>query len=131
MRQTVQAQAELTEVAEALLMAVARRGPHIEERARLLAHLRDVVLPEVDAETEAVRRTPAIHGARYVRAVTNELRMLHVLVEELEATGDAIEAAVLAGAIVVLCENRFQQYGFLDPAFAEDDDQARLVGASS
>ena len=125
------AQAELTEVAEALLMAVARRGPHREERDRLLAHLRDVVLPQVDADTERVQRARHAHGAACVGAVTNERRMLHVLAEELEATGDPIEAAALAGAIVVLCENRFQQDTLLEHAVAEGVGHSHLVGALS
>jgi hypothetical protein len=123
--------AGLTRRTEAFVSAVGAGSAFGEEHRELLEFLRGELLPHVDVEDAllytAVRTD---RTALLVRAMQDEHRMIAALIDEVGQAATGLEAAIAAGALVVLCEVRIEQEDrHLLPALeAAGLDLARLLG---
>ena len=103
-------QTRLTQRTEAFLAAVAG-GSSCEAKWRELVNfLRTELLPHAEVEDAllytAVRTDTT---ALLVRAMQDEHRMIAALIDEVEQATTPMDAAVAAGALVVLCDVRIEQ----------------------
>ena len=114
-------QTRLTERTEALLATVATRTPHEEAQRELVDFLRAELLPHAEVEETLLYAAASTEQtALLVRAMADEHRMLAALIDEVDQATTALDAAVAAGALVVLCDVRIEQENrILLPALAE------------
>lgn len=113
-------QAQLTSLSEDLLAAVGSGAGHQAAQRRLVGFLRTELLPHVEVEQDLLYAGAAPAVELLVRAMRDEHRMLVALVDELDAATHGTEAAVAAGALVVLCAVLIEQEDtHLVPALAE------------
>ena len=101
--------AGLTELAESFIATVADGAPTRAARDRLVSFLRTELLPHAESEETLLYntiRTPAT--GLLIRAIHDEHRMMAALINEVEQ-GRAMEAAIAAGALVVLVDVRIEQ----------------------
>lgn len=114
-------QTRVIELAERLLAVVEAGTPHEAARRQLVDFLRTELLPHAAAEDallDAVAATDAT--ALLVRAMQDQHRMFVALAEEVEQSSTGTDAAVAAGALVVLCVVRIElEDRHLIPALAE------------
>ena len=100
----------LTERTEAFIEAIAAGSSAEAARTELIAFLRTELLPHAEVEDAllytAVRTDTT---ALLVRAMQDEHRMIAALIDEVEQATTPIDAAVAAGALVVLCDVRIEQ----------------------
>lgn len=114
-------QARLTQRTEALVAAVATRTPYEGAQQKLVDFLRAELLPHAEVEEALLYAAASTEQtALLVRAMADEHRMLAALIEEVDQATNGMDAAVAAGALVVLCDVRIEQENrLLLPALAE------------
>lgn len=115
-------QTGLTQLTETLLTSVANRAPHQPAQRELVDFLRGQLLPHAEVEQTLLYAagTHQTQTSLLVRAMTDEHRMMVALIDEVDQAATAIDAAVAAGAVVVLCDVRIEQENrLLLPALAE------------
>jgi hypothetical protein len=123
--------ARLTELTEAFIGAVAAGSPAAAPRGELVTFLRTQLLPHAEVEDQllytAVRTD---RTALLTRAMQDEHRMIAALVDEVQRAATPMDAAVAAGALVVLCEVRIEQEDnhLLPTLEAAGLDMANLLG---
>lgn len=121
----------LTDLTEAFIATIAADSPDPAPGGKLVAFLRTELLPHAEVEDEllytAVRTD---RTALLVRAMQDEHRMIAALIDEIECATTPMDAAVAAGALVVLCDVRIEQENVhLLPALEEAGlDLAGLLG---
>lgn len=113
-------QAGLARRTEALVAAVATRTPHESAQRELVDFLRAELLPHAEVEETLLYAAASTEPtALLVRAMQDEHRMLAALIEEVEHATNGMDAAVAAGALLVLCDVRIEQENrLLLPALA-------------
>lgn len=100
----------LTELTEDLITAVGAGSSSHPAAARLVEFLRTELLPHAEAEDRLLYTTVRTgRTALLVRAMQDEHRMMAALVDEIEWAPTPMDAAVAAGALVVLCDVRIEQ----------------------
>lgn len=103
-------QARLTQLTEAFIEVIAAGSSFEVARGELIAFLRSELLPHAEVEDTllytAVRTDTT---ALLVRAMQDEHRMIAALIDEVEQATTPMDAAVAAGALVVLCDVRIEQ----------------------
>lgn len=111
----------LTQRTEALVAAVATRTPHEPAQRKLVDFLRAELLPHAEVEEDLLYAAASTEPTTLlVRAMQDEHRMLAALIDEVEQTTNPMDAAMAAGALVVLCDVRIEQENrHLLPALAE------------
>ena len=132
---------QLVHHTQSLIDAVDTRISHDRAQQRLAAFLRTELLPHLDAE-EILFYTTCDAGPLdlLTRAMQDEHRVMAALIRELERPATPMDAAVAAGALVVLFDVRVQQENqHLLPALAATgidmsvlvDDTPEILGTSA
>lgn len=102
--------ARLTQLTEAFIGEIAAGSSAPGPAGELITFLRTELLPHAEVEDSllytAVRTD---RTALLVRAMQDEHRMIAVLVDEVEQATTPMDAAIAAGALVVLCDVRIEQ----------------------
>lgn len=102
--------ARLTELTEAFIATITAGTSDPTPGDTLMAFVRTELLPHAEVEDQllytAVRTD---RTALLVRAMQDEHRMIVALADEIECATTPMDAAVAAGALVVLCEVRIEQ----------------------
>ena len=100
----------LTQLTETFIGAIAAGSSDPAPGGELVAFLRTELLPHAEVEDRllytAVRTD---RTALLVRAMQDEHRMIAALIDEVEQASTPMDAAVAAGALVVLCDVRIEQ----------------------
>ena len=100
----------LTQLTETFIGAIAQGSSDPAPGGELVAFLRTELLPHAEVEDAllytAVRTD---RTALLVRAMQDEHRMIAALIDEVEQATTPMDAAVAAGALVVLCDVRIEQ----------------------
>lgn len=120
----------VTELTSDLVDAVCAKQPHWPAQGRLLAFLREELLPHAKVEQQVLYDAGLSAGTALLCAsLSVDHRMLTVLVTELEDADTGPEVAALAGGLVSLFFTRLEKEDtLLLPALAADGvDLAGLV----
>jgi hypothetical protein len=96
----------LTDLAEQVLAQLPHGADLTRSRAALVSFVRGEIVPRaVREETVAWTADPAVQ--QVVRALPGHHRLLEVLLEEICADTDGVTAAAAIGALVLLCDARW------------------------
>lgn len=100
----------LTQHTEAFIGAIAAGSSFEVARRELIAFLRTELLPHAEVE-DALLYTAVrtVTTGPLARAMQDEHRMIAALIDEVEQATTPMDAAVAAGALVVLCDVRIKQ----------------------
>ena len=79
-------------------------------RSELVTFLRSELLPHIEMENDLVYAAGRTEAASLlVRSMHDEHRMIEALIDEIEHAPKLMDAAIAAGALVVLCDVRIEQ----------------------
>ena len=79
-------------------------------RSELVTFLRSELLPHIEMENDLVYAAGRTEAASLlVRSMHDEHRMIEALIDEIDHASKLMDAAIAAGALVVLCDVRIEQ----------------------
>jgi hypothetical protein len=125
-------QARLTTLAEDLLDELPCGSKVVSARTALVSFVRTEIVPSATAE-EAIARDADMSVQPLLRALPGHHRLLEVLADEIEAGSGAVATAAAVGALVLLCDARWdgEDEALLPALVATGMDLERLVRANS
>jgi hypothetical protein len=99
-------QARLTALSEDLLDELPCGSKIVAARMALVSFVKTEIVPSATME-EAIARNADVSLQPLLRALPGRHRLLEVLVDEIEASSGAVATAAAVGALVLLCDARW------------------------